>query len=439
MVGVGRGYLHHQSGIMTAFALIDGNCFYCSCERVFNPSLKGKPLIVLSNNDGCAISRTDEAKAMGIAMGAPWFQIKHLESRGLVGLSANFPLYGDMSERMMRIIGRFAPVQEVYSIDECFLDLSGMTQDLTQYGQQIRHQVFRDSGIPTCVGIGPTKTLAKLANHMAKKQKQWNGVCDLTALTRQDLAQAMHSIKVTEVWGVGKKISRQLNELGIVTALDLARLNPETARRKFSILLGKTIQELRGTPRIAFETDMEPKKQIISSRSFGFPVTGMSQLAEAISAFTTIACRKLRQQGSMAGGISVFIRTSLFRPGRQYSASHLVYLNSPSSDTIAHTKAALSALQKIFRPGFNYAKAGVMLFDIEDSLIIQQALFPVEPEHEKREKLMSMLDAINRQFGKDTLKIAATGLHPNDNWFMRQERITQGYTTNWNELMVVRA
>ncbi|NLY35267.1 MAG: Y-family DNA polymerase [Alcaligenaceae bacterium] len=424
---------------MTAFALIDGNCFYCSCERVFNPSLKGKPLIILSNNDGCAISRTDEAKAMGIAMGAPWFQIKHLESRGLVGLSANFPLYGDMSERMMRIISRFATVQEVYSIDESFLDLSGIRQNMTWYGQQIRHQVLRDVGIPTCVGIGPTKTLAKLANYMAKEQTQWNGVCDLTALTRQDLAQAMRNIKVGKVWGVGKKINQRLNSMGISTALDLARLNPEKARKEFSIVLEKTIQELRGTPRITFETDMEPKKQIISSRSFGFPVTSLRQLAHAVSEFTAIACSKLRQQGSMAGGLSVFIRTSPFRPGRQYGASYLVYLNTPSSDTIAHTQAALSALQKLFRPGFNYAKAGVMLLDIEDSQIIQQTLFSVEPEYEKRERLMHTLDAINRQFGRNTLKIAATGIHAKDNWFMRQERKTQGYTTNWNELMVVRA
>ena len=424
---------------MTVFALIDGNCFYCSCEQVFKPSLKGKPLIVLSNNDGCAISRTDEAKALGIAMGAPWFQIKHLESRGLVGLSANFPLYGDMSERMMRIISRFSPFQEVYSIDESFLDLSGIMQDMTQYGQQIRHEILRDTGIPTCVGIGPTKTLAKLANHMAKKQQQWNGVCDLTALTRQDLARAMRNIKAGDVWGIGRKISQRLNDMKIFTALDLARLNPETARKKFSIVLGKTIQELRGTPKIAFETDMEPKKQIISSRSFGIPITSMQQLAAAISTFTAIACEKLRQQGSMAGGISVFIRTSPFRPEKQYSASHFVSLDYPSSDTITHTQAALSALQKIFRPGFNYAKARVMLLDIEDTQMIQQSLFSIEPEYEKREKLMSTLDSINRQFGKNTLKIAATGIHAKENWYMRQERKTQGYTTNWNELMVARA
>lgn len=424
---------------MTAFALIDGNCFYCSCERVFMPSLKVKPLVVLSNNDGCAISRTDEAKALGIPMAAPWFKIKHLESRGLVALSANFPLYGDMSDRMMRVIGRFSPTQEVYSIDESFLDLSGITPNLTEYGQRIRHEVLRDVGIPTCVGIGATKTLAKLANHMAKKQPHWNGVCDLTTLSRQELARAMRHIQVKEVWGVGKKINERLKGMQIFTALDLARLDPETARQKFSIVLAKTIQELRGTPRIEFEADQEPKKQIISSRSFGMPVTGIQQLADAISEFTAIACQKLRRQYSIAGGISVYIRTSSFRPGRQYSGNHLVYLDTPSADTIALTQAALSALHKIFRPGYNYAKAGVMLVDIEAATAVQQALFPAGPEEEKRDTLMNTLDLINHQFGKNTLKIASSGIHAKENWYMRQERKTPGYTTNWNELMVVRA
>lgn len=425
---------------MTTFALIDGNCFYCSCEQVFRPSLKGKPLVVLSNNDGCAIARTDEAKALGIKMGAPWFKIRHFEhSHGLMALSANFPLYGDMSDRMMTVISRFSPVQEIYSIDESFLDLSGIMHNLTEYGQKIRKEVLRDVGIPTCVGIGPTKTLAKLANHMAKKQTRWNGVCDLTALTRQELAREMRQIDVGEVWGVGSKISKRLNDIKIYTILDLAKWEPEAALKEFSITLVKTIYELRGTPRIDFEADMEPKKQIISSRSFGLPVTALNQLEDAISEFTAVACSKLRKQNSIAGGISVFIRTSPFRPDKQYGASHLTYLTKPSSDTIAHTQAALSALRKLFRPGFNYAKAGVMLVNIEDAEIIQQELFPIELEYEKRDKLMDTLDLINGHFGKNTLKVASAGIHEKENWYMRQERKTQGYTTNWNELLIVRA
>lgn len=437
---MGRCHLYYQVHLMI-FSLIDGNCFYCSCERVFRPSLKGKPLIVLSNNDGCAIARTDEAKALGIAMGDPWFKIKHLvDSAGLIGLSANFPFYADLSDRMMQVIGRFSPEQLIYSIDESFQIWTGIPEDLTEYGQRVRTEILRDVGIPTCVGIGSTKTLAKFANHLAKKQNRWNGVCDLTALTRHELAHEMRHIDVKEVWGVGRQISKRLYQMSIHTVLDLAKLDPEVARHEFSIVLGKTIQELRGISRIELEPDTTPKKQIITSRSFGSLVTTQSQLAEAISEFTAIAAKKLRAQESIAGGIQVFIRTSPFRKDKQYSNSLIAYFPSgATSNTAAMIHTALSCLNKVFRPDFNYSKAGVMLFDIEPAQKNQGELFSEAESVEESRALMETVDVLNKRFGRGTVKAASAGIHNKEQWFMRQERKTQSYTTSWDEVLTVRA
>lgn len=421
------------------YALIDGNCFYCSCERVFRPALKGRALVALSNNDGCVISRTDEAKALGIKMGQPWFEIKHLEEKGLMALSSNFALYGDMSERMMEIIGRYSPRQEVYSIDESFLDLSGITEDLTAYGQKIRAAVLRETGIPTCVGTGPTKTLAKLANHIAKKQPSWGGVCDLTQLDRYQLADIMKNIEVGEVWGIGRRISRRLNELGIYTVFDLARMKPEAARAEFSIVVGKTIQELRGVSRIELEEVADPKKQIISSRSFGLPMTDLAGVQSALSEFIAIACNKLRQQDSVAASMQIFIRTSPFDKGKQYGNSRLVTPPCPSADNLVFTKHALKALETIWRPGFKYKKAGVMLMDISPAENIQGELFPVEPEQDRRAQLMIALDGINARYGRGAVKTGSVGFHDREHWYMRQERKSQGYTTNWHEVPIARA
>lgn len=422
------------------FALIDGNCFYCSCERVFRPSLKGKPLIVLSNNDGCAIARTDEAKALGIKMGDPWFKLTHLEnSHGLVALSANFPLYGDMSDRMMTVIGRYSPKQEIYSIDESFIDLSGFNRDLSEYGQRIRGEVLRDTGIPTCVGIGSTKTLAKLANYVAKKQPKWKGVCDLTQLNRYELAALMQSIDAKEVWGIGRRISKRLEEMGVHTVLDLAKVDPEVARAEFSIVTSKTIQELRGISRLELEEMAAPKKQIISSRSFGFPMTNFFQMQSALSEFIAIACNKLRSQNSIAGCMQIFITTSPFDKDRQYGNSRMVIPPCPTADNLIFTKFALKALEAIWRPGYKYKKAGVMLMEILPSQPVQGELFFGYPEQEKRVKLMATLDEINVRFGRGCLKTGNIGFHEREHWYMRQERKSPSYTTNWLEVPIVRA
>ena len=453
-----------------SYALIDGNSFYCSCERVFRPSLKGRPVVVLSNNDGCAIARTDEAKALGIKMGAPWFQIKHLtHTHNLVALSANFPLYGDMSDRMMTILGRYAPAQEIYSIDESFLDFTGLRVNLTKLGEGIRAQVLQEIGIPTCVGIGRTKTLAKLANHMAKKQRQWQGVCDLHELSRYELAAAMEQIELGEVWGVGRRLSKRLQGMGRYTVLDLAKYAPDLARQEFSVSLAKTIQELRGIACLELGDMVEaaPKQQIMSTRSFGEPMRSYEALAEAISEFMAIAARKLRAQGSEAGALHVFIRTSPYRKEPQYYGGQQIRLMQSSADTLCLTKLALRVLKAIYRSGFNYVKAGIMLLDLQSAQRGQLSLFSwdegsaklrsdglsqsqtsrdikvislsSQQEPQARENLMAVVDNVNQRYGQGKVKPASIGVHEKAHWYMRQERKTQGYTTNWNELLIARA
>src|SRR5665647_433600 len=305
------------------YALVDGNNFYVSCERVFRPSLCGRPVVVLSNNDGCAIARSNEAKALGVKMGQPWFQCKKLEAEhGLVALSANFALYGDLSDRMMAIAGSFAPRQEIYSIDESFLDLAGIKGDLVGIGRAARARILEWVCIPCGVGIGPTKTLAKLANHVAKTAERKPGsypaelaqVCDLAALTPSELEAVMAGTAVNEVWGVGRRISAQLIEGGVNTVLDLARLDPAMVKRRWSVVLERTVRELQGTPCIELEHAPQPKQEIACTRSFGHPVTEIHELAEAITEFASRAAQKLRKQNSLAGQVLCFIRTSPFRP-----------------------------------------------------------------------------------------------------------------------------
>ena len=307
-------------------ALIDGNSFYCACERVLRPSLEGRPVIVLSNNDGCAIARTAEAKAMGIPMGAPWFKIQHLQARGLVAISANFALYGDMSDRMMRVIGQFSPAQERYSIDECFLDLTGLPGTGRDIGTRIRQRVLHWVGIPTCVGIGATKTLAKLANHLAKSLPRLQGVCDLSGLGPAELQRAIRHVPIQDVWGVGRRLAPRLQALGIQSAADLARTDGRVLQRQFSATLDKTARELRGEPAIDWEDAPAPRQQIMSTRSFGLPVRDLAELEQAVSLFTSRAAEKLRQQHSHAAAVQVFIRTSRFSAGPWHADSSVVPL-----------------------------------------------------------------------------------------------------------------
>ena len=317
------------------YALVYGNNFCVSCERAFRPDLIGRPVVVLSNNDGCAIARSNEAKELGIAMGAPWFKIQHLvESDELVALSANFALYGDLSDRMMSLAAGLGPAQEIYSIDESFIDLAGIRGNLVERCVKIRSRILQWVGIPCCIGIAPTKTLAKLANHVAKTAERKPGiypdklmqVCNFADMTTQEFEAVLAATPVNEVWGVGRRIAAQLNEGGIQTALDLARLDTATIRDKWSVVLERTVRELRGTPCIGLDDAPAAKKEIACTRSFGHPVTELSDLNEAVTHFASRAAEKLRKQGSTAHQVMCFVRTSPFRQDPQYSRSICVPL-----------------------------------------------------------------------------------------------------------------
>ena len=423
-------------------ALIDGNNFYCSCERVFQPWLQNRPLVVLSNNDGCAIARSDEAKALGIKMGAPWFKIRHLEEEaGLVALSANFALYCDMSDRMMTLAAGLGHKQEVYSNDESFVDLSGIRGDLVRRARTIRQRIHQWIGIPTCIGIAPTKTLAKLANAIAKSAERKPGsypahhaqICHLGACTPEELQALMQATEVGEVWGVGRKIGAQLREHGIHTALDLQRMNPAAAKAGWSVVLEKTVRELNGTPCIEFEDEPPAKQQIACTRSFGQPITELHELQEAITEFACRAAEKLRKQNSHTGQLMAFIRTSPFREkDPQYSRSASIPLPSPTSDSAHITQTACAILKHIYRPGYKYAKAGVMLMDLQPATRQQLTLDLDADMPENRIRLMQAMDQINRRYGRGSLVLgSAGGIGALPVWGMKQERKTSAYTTDW--------
>ena len=433
------------------YALVDGNNFYVSCERVFRPDLQHRPVIVLSNNDGCAIARSNEAKALGVRMGHPWHEIRHLEKvAGLVALSANFALYGDMSDRMASLVAALGHRHEVYSIDESFVDLSGIRGDMTERAHAIRARVLQWVGIPCGVGIAHTKTLAKLANHVAKTTERKPGsypsklaqVCNLAHLPREDLDAVLDSTDVGEVWGVGRKIAAQLKVAGIETVLDLARLDPATVRRRWSVVLERTVRELQGMPCIGLDDQPPPKKEIACTRSFGQPVSGLADLEQAVSTFASMAAQKLRRQSSHTAYVLVFIHTSPYRKGPQYARSITVPLLRATSDTVPVVNAALAGLRRIYRPGYAFIKAGVMLLDLHSAKLRQGELDlePKEAQDCTRERLMGVLDELNQRYGRGTLKLASAGveaLGERASWAMRQERRSPAYTTCWDDMLVV--
>ena len=447
------------------YALVDGNNFYVSCERIFRPSLNGIAAVVLSNNDGCAIARSNEAKALGIKMGAPWFQIRHLvESDGLVALSANFALYGDISDRMMSLAAGLGPTQEVYSIDESFIGLDGVRGDLVARSHKVRSRILQWVGIPCGIGIGATKTLAKLANHIAKTAERKPGVypdhlaqvCNLAALAPAELQVVFEATDVGEVWGIGRRISQQLREGGIQTVQDLVRMDPATVRRAWSVVLERTVRELQGMPCIGLDDCPQPKKEIAYTRSFGRPVLDLAGLTEAVTEFASRAAEKVRQQHSLASEVMVFVRTSPFRQDAQYSRSVVVPMVRPVADTGAIVQAAVLGLRAIYRDGFKYAKAGVMLLELQPDSVRQGELDWGEvgdqgdggnggdggslAQQEDKTRLMSALDSINQRFGKGTMKMASAGLDGDRRvWSMKQERRTPAYTTCWADIPVARA
>ncbi len=420
------------------YALVDGNNFYVSCERVFNPALEGRPVVVLSNNDGCAVARSAEVKALGVKMATPWFQLRDVARRhGIIALSSNYALYADMSNRMMAVLRQFSPRQEIYSIDECFLDLEGMRQDYSAYGQVIRQRVRQWLGIPVCVGIAPTKTLAKLANHVAKKQPQWQGVCDFAALSPKDGDALMAQIAVGEVWGVGKQLRERLAALRIDTVLALKQADPAWIRQQFSVMLERTVLELRGTSCLALESMASAQQQIQCSRSFGMPVQLLADLSEAVSRYTTRAAEKLRRQGTLAGALHVYIATNRFHAREtQYMPGITLPLAQATDDTSALIRTALWGLKRIYHPGYAYVKAGVLLQQLSPVGQRQDTLFAAEAVAARDTRRMQTLDAINRKMGADSVFLASSGIDAA--WRMKQGDKTPAYTTDWHSLAWVR-
>lgn len=420
-------------------ALIDVNNFYVSCERVFNPSLEDKPVVVLSNNDGCAVARSNEVKALGVRMGQPWFQLKDLARKhGIIAYSSNYALYADMSNRVMSILSMFSPNQEIYSIDECFLDLTGFRQqNHLLYSQHIRQRIRQWTGLPVCVGIGSTKTLTKLANHIAKKNPEFSGVCDLNAMSSQQQDEWFSKIEVGEIWGIGRRLAPKLHEIGVKTVLDLKTASPSQLRARFSVVMEKIIREINGTACIELEEINPPRKQIISSRSFGIPVSDLASLEESVSLYISRAAEKLRRQQSYAGSVHVSIRTSPFNEKESYYANGMtIALPRQTDDTILLTKIALWGLRRIYRSGYKYQKAGVMLSELVPRQYRQLDLFgTISATDTQSSKLMSVMDQINARMGRGTLKLASEGFK--QPWKMKQGNKSPNYTTNWDELICV--
>lgn len=428
------------STLAPQFALVDVNNFYVSCERVFKPALEHTPMVVLSNNDGCAVARSHEVKALGVKMGTPWFKMKDLaREQGIVAFSSNYALYGDMSNRVVQILRDYSPDTEVYSIDESFLRIEAVAHlygGALAMGQQMRHRIKQWTGLPVCVGVGPTKTLAKFANHLAKKNPEFEGVCDLHVIPRIERLRWMSGIEVGEVWGVGGRIARRLEVMGIQSVLELRNASPKEMRRHFGVVMERTCNELRGISCLALEDIAQPKQQIMSSRSFGSPVETIEELRESIASYLARAAEKLRQQQSVCAAVYVFIQTNRFNRDEQYHASMTVALQEPSDDTLTITAAALSGLEKMYRSGFRYKKAGVMLTLLSDKHACQRSIFDNDARTQRSNKLMEALDMINRDYGHGTVRSGASGF--SQRWAMRRENRSPRYTTRWEELPIVK-
>ncbi|MFQ3199586.1 MAG: DNA polymerase V [Zhongshania sp.] len=414
------------------FALVDCNNFYASCETLFRPKLRGLPIVVLSNNDGCVVARSKEAKLLGIKMGVPAHQIAMMiKHHNVVMFSSNYVLYGDISHRVMTTLEDMAPSVEVYSIDEAFLSLTGLRNqnDIVAYGLDIRERIQRWVGITVCVGVSTTKTLAKLANHAAKTYPATGGVVDLTDRQRQRKLLAI--TPVGEVWGVGRQLSKRLHDMGIYTALDLADTDLKTLRKQFSVVLERTARELSGESCLELQEVVNTKKQIVCSRSFGARVERVAELREAISTYTVRASEKLRAGNQIARQITVSIRTGYFNPNEpSYSNMASTTLAVPSSDSSQLCKAANGLLEKLWRPGYRYAKAGVMLADLYDQNVVQEDLFAPQASG-TRSKLMSALDGINKsRHGK--VFLGAQGIKRG--WGMHRQYLSPSYTTQWLDI-----
>lgn len=429
---------------MRRIAHIDVNAFYCSCERLFRPDLAKRPIVVLSNGDGCVVARDALVKQLGVPMGQPWFEMKKFaRENGIVGFSSNYVLYGDLSRRVMSVLGQFSPDREIYSIDEAFIDLTPQPRlEGRATGHAIRDRVWRWTGLPVCVGIGATKTQAKLADWIAKHDASLSGVCDLTMMAPEERQARFGQIEVREVWGIGRRLAERLREHAIFTVADLRASDPRRLREHFNVVVERTVRELQGEACVDLEEAPPPRQQIIASRTFSAPIFEADEMAESIREYMGRAAVKLRQQGSVAKALGVWIETNRFRTqDAQHNGSRTISLPMATDDTAVLTAWAVALMRKIFRTGHRYWKSGVMLLDLSNKGAEQLSLFdaPLPEQKQRRTSVMRIVDEANAKWGRGTLGIGSAGLQGVRGWSMKRELLSPRYTTRWDELPEARA
>ena len=425
---------NNHSSLKNSIALIDCNNFYASCERIFNPKLIGKPIVVLSNNDGCIITRSAEAKALGIKMGEPYFKAKKIiEKNNVKVFSSNYSLYGDMSQRVMETLARFAPDVEIYSIDEAFIGLNGFANyELNTYCQYIRRTVKQWVGIPVSIGVSSTKTLSKIANNLAKKDKQYEGVCILKSWF--EINEALKLTPIEDVWGIGRRLSVFLKKYKVNAAYDFTQLDKGWIRKNMGVVGEKTFLELCGVSCIELELIPSDKKSCCVSRSFSKPIEKISDLEESVSSYGTRVTEKIREEGLVAESMSVFVLTNYFnRKEKQYSNSIKLQLPFPTNNSIKIVKRALQGIRKIYREGYRYKKAGVILYGLSKSSQVKGLL---DYDRESSDMIMNTMDRINGRYGSSTIRLASEGIEKS--WRMRRESVSPCYTTNFDDLVEVK-
>ena len=425
---------NHQS-LLQSIALIDCNSFYASCERIFNPKLLGKPIVVLSNNDGCIITRSAEAKALGIKMGEPYFKAKKIiEKNNVKVFSSNYSLYGDISQRVMEILLGFSPEVEIYSIDEAFLSFKGFkNHELLTYCKHIRQTIKKWVGIPVSIGVGSTKTLSKIANHLAKKEADYEGICILKGDEKTE--EALNRIEIGDVWGIGRRLSKFLRNYEVRTAKQFAFLDRRWIRKNMGVVGEKIQLELRGVSCLDLELLPSSKKSCCVSRSFSRPIEKIEELQESIANYGSRVAEKIREEGLIAQSMSIFVLTNHFnKKEKQYSSSIKLQLDYPTSDSKLIVKRAVEGIKRIYKMGYRYKKAGIILYELHSSSSVRGLLDYDKP---RTDSLMRSLDEINYRYGSSTLRLAAEGIRRS--WHMRREKVSPCYTTSFDQLMIVKS
>ena len=425
---------NHQS-LLQSIALIDCNSLYASCERIFNPKLLGKPIVVLSNNDGCIITRSAEAKALGIKMGEPYFKAKKIiEKNNVKVFSSNYSLYGDISQRVMEILLGFSPEVEIYSIDEAFLNFKGFkNHELLTYCKHIRQTIKQWVGIPVSIGVGSTKTLSKIANHLAKKEADYEGICILKG--DEKIEEALNRIEIGDVWGIGRRLSKFLRNYEVRTAKQFAFLDRRWIRKNMGVVGEKIQLELCGVSCLDLELLPSPKKSCCVSRSFSRPIEKIEELQESIANYGSRVAEKIREEGLIAQSMSIFVLTNHFnKKEKQYSSSIKLQLDYPTSDSKLIVKRAVEGIKRIYKEGYRYKKAGIILYELHSSSSVRGLLDYDKP---RTDSLMRSLDEINYRYGSATLRLAAEGIRRS--WHMRREKVSPCYTTSFDQLMIVKS